>query len=595
MRPLHHAIQAFRYFNLVAFIALGAVTLVFWLRRRDRASRWAAVAFGALGLLELLTLVPNHPGNIPERAVGRIAIVLIVVFPYLLFRFTNVFRTPQRRLANGLVVLTVVLVAWTFALPRIPQPGEHRPALFTAWLVVFFVHWSVLSIVSALSLWRAGAAQPSVARRRMQFLALASGALTVAILLAILTTNEDSGLTLGSQILATVSVAAFFLGFAPPQLLRVGWRKPEQARLQQAIASLLTFAESQEEVASRVLEPAAAIVGARAIAIRNAEGRVVAAWNVPSDAWTDLERNRKAPALWEDAEIVDLEVPGGSLVVWTSPYAPFFGDEELAVLRTLGALIGLALDRVRLFQAEHESRIALERAHGVNLNFIALAAHELRTPVTTVHGFVTTLHHLSDRVSPEQRETLRNALLQQTQRMVSLVEQLLDLSRLDAETVEIAPERVRVRSQVEEIVNVAAPHRQKVEIDVPENTFATVDRNALDRIVTNLVTNAFRYGVPPVIVRAEQTDRHFRLTVEDRGVGVPPEFVPDLFERFTRSERSRGAAVGTGLGLAIARLYARAHGGDLVYEDAYPHGACFRLILPAQEPAGGPREAMSTG
>jgi signal transduction histidine kinase len=595
MRPLHHAIQAFRYFNLVAFIALGAVTLVFWLRRRDRASRWAAVAFGALGLLELLTLVPNHPGNIPERAVGRVAIALIVVFPYLLFRFTNVFRTPKRRLANGLVVLTVVLVVWTFALPRIPQSGEHRPASFTAWLVVFFVHWSVLSSVSAVSLWRAGAAQPTVARRRMQFLALASGALTVALLLAILTTNEDSGLTLGSQMLATLSVAAFFLGFAPPQLLRIGWRKPEQARLQQAIASLLTFAESQEEVASRVLEPAAAIVGARAIAIRNAEGRVVAAWNVPPDAWTDLERDRAAPALWEDAEIVDLEVPGGSLVVWTSPYAPFFGNEELALLRTLGALTGLALDRVRLFQAEHESRIALERANEVNLNFIALAAHELRTPVTTIHGFVTTLHHLSDRVSPEQRETLRHALLQQTQRMVSLVEQLLDLSRLDAETVEIAPERLRVRSQVEEIVNVAAPHRQNVEIDVAENTFATVDRHALDRIVTNLVTNAFRYGVPPVIVRAEQTDRHFRLTVEDRGVGVPPEFVPELFERFTRSQRSRGAVVGTGLGLAIARLYARAHGGDLVYEDAYPHGACFRLILPSQEPAGRPREPISTG
>src|SRR5439155_25775111 len=120
MRPLHHAIQAFRYFNLVAYIALGAVTFVFWLRRRDRASRWAAVALGALGLLELLTLVPNHPGNFPERAVGRIAIALIILFPYLLFRFTNAFRAPARRLANGLVVLTAALVAWTFLLPAIP-------------------------------------------------------------------------------------------------------------------------------------------------------------------------------------------------------------------------------------------------------------------------------------------------------------------------------------------------------------------------------------------------------------------------------------------------------------------------------------------
>src|SRR3954465_9892444 len=122
MRPLHDAIQAFRYFNLVAFIALGAVTLRFWLRRRDRASRWAAVAFGALGLLELLTLIPNHPGNLLERGIGRVAIALIVVFPYLLFRFTNAFRAPHRRLADALVALTAILVVWTFLLPSIPQP-----------------------------------------------------------------------------------------------------------------------------------------------------------------------------------------------------------------------------------------------------------------------------------------------------------------------------------------------------------------------------------------------------------------------------------------------------------------------------------------
>jgi signal transduction histidine kinase len=72
------------------------------------------------------------------------------------------------------------------------------------------------------------------------------------------------------------------------------------------------------------------------------------------------------------------------------------------------------------------------------------------------------------------------------------------------------------------------------------------------------------------------------LTVEDRGRGVAPEFVPDLFERFSRSEGARVNAIGTGLGLAIARSYARAHGGDLLYENAIPHGARFQLVLPAQ-------------
>jgi len=577
---VHDAVQAFRYINLVAYIVLGGVTFVFWYRRRDRASMWAAIAFGSLGLLELLTLIPNHPGNIPERAVGRVAIALLVLFPYFLFRFTNAFRAPGQRLANALILLSAVLVVWTFALPSIPESGEPRNGAFQAFVAVFFVHWTVLSIVAATSLWRAGREQPTVARRRMHFLAAATGLITVALLVSIFTTNQDSALSLVAGVIATISVVAFFLGFTPPQLLRVLWRAPEQARLQDAMAGLLSFAASQEEVAARVLEPAAAIVGARALAIRNAEGRIVAAWNVPADTWESLERGSMPFSPSRAGQVVDLEVPGGSLIVWTSPYAPFFGDEELRLLNTLGALTGLALDRVRLFQAEHEARLALERADEVKTNFIALAAHELRTPMTTIHGFVSTLHHLSDRLDDTQRATVRDALFQQTQRMARLVEQLLDLSRLDADAIDIAPERVDVREQVEEIVTTTAVDRDSIEIDVPHDAIVMVDRSVLERIVTNLVTNAFRYGEAPVRVHAERTDRHLRLSVEDSGHGVPAEFVPDLFERFTRGQGTRASAVGTGLGLAIARSYARAHGGDLLYENAHPHGARFNLILP---------------
>ena len=166
--------------------------------------------------------------------------------------------------------------------------------------------------------------------------------------------------------------------------------------------------------------------------------------------------------------------------------------------------------------------------------------------------------------------------------MAGLIEQLLDLSRLDAEAIDIAPERINVRDQVWEIVAALAPDPAAVDVAIGAETIALADRSALERIVTNLVTNAFRYGAPPVTVRAEQTDRHFRLSVEDCGRGVSAEFVPNLFERFSRSEGSRPGTVGTGLGLAIARSYARAHGGDLLYEDASPHGARFMLVLPAQ-------------
>jgi signal transduction histidine kinase len=567
---VHYALRTFHTINLVAFLALGIVAFVTWRRRRDRASVWAAVAFGSLAAIELLSLIPTHERNVGEKIVVRVEIALLVVFPYLLFRFTNAFRRPGRPLARALFGLTAVLIVWSAAIPRYPQTGESRNAGFRAFLIVFLVHWTILSVASAFSLWRAGGEQPTVARRRMQFLAFASAALTVALILVLPTSNSDTWWALGTQLLGLAAVLAFLVGFSPPQVVRLLWRAPETERFQAAMASLLTFAETEEEVASRVLEPAAGLVGARAATIRNAEGKLVGSWNVPIGG----------PA-WDDAELVEAEAPGATISVWTTPEAPFFGEEELAILRSLGAVTGLALDRVRLYEAEHEARLQLERANEVKANFIALAAHELRTPMTTIHGFVTTLHHLGDRLDSEQREQVREALIQQTNRMARLVEQLLDLSRLDADAIDIVLEPVDVRAQVDEIVRSVADDPDAVEVAVPADTEATIDRNVLDRVVGNLITNAFRYGTPPVIVSAERTDRHLRITVEDRGGGVPPEFIPDLFERFSRSEGSRASAVGTGLGLAIARSYARAHGGDLIYEDALPSGAKFRLVLPA--------------
>jgi signal transduction histidine kinase len=542
---------------------------------------WAACTFGTLALVELLSLAPSHPHHAIERGLVRVELVLLVLFPYLLFRFTRAFRSVRRRAPEALGLLTIGLVAWSIALPAVPRSGEHWGTEWLAYVAVFVGHWVLLSAVAATSLWRAGADQPSVARRRVRLMAGAAGVLAVALVLA--ASGTGSALSLGAQSAATVSVATFLVGFAPPRIFRMLWRSAEQERVQQAITRLLTFAESQEEIAGRVLEPAAAIVGARAIAIRNADGRVVAAHHLAGEHWDTLEAEEPPPRIWPDAEVLEVEVPGGSIVVWTSPYAPFFGDEELALLHTVSGLTGLALDRVRLFQAEHDSRVALERANDVKLNFIALAAHELRTPMTTIHGFVTTLHHLGDRLDNEQRDQVSKALLQQSERMVRLVEQLLDLSRLDAEAIEIAPEPLALRPHIEEIVAAAAPIPEAVELDVPADTVAIVDRHAVERIVSNLVTNAFRYGMPPVHVRATQTDRHLRLSVEDSGHGVPAEFVPDLFERFTRSDRSRETASGTGLGLAIARSYARAHGGDLLYEDAVPHGARFQLVLPVKK------------
>jgi signal transduction histidine kinase len=571
---LQQVVEYGGYVNLVLFTVVALIALRQWRLGRGRAGLWAALTFGTLALvLDVAPLLDETPDSPLETFEQRTLIAVLVLFPYLLYRFSTAFEPPTRWLERWLGLMTIALLVWTYALPEVPAADEPRSTGFIAYLLAFLFHWTALTVVVAIRLWRGGRKAPTVARRRLQLLAGACAAITLAILLAGAGSGESTALEAATTVLVTLSALAFLLGLSPPPILRLTWRRPEQQRLQDAIASLMGAA-SEEQVAQQVAAPMAAIVGARAVALVDPGGGVIGAYGASDEM---LERESRA----DESDIVELGAPFGRLVVWTSPYAPYFGGEELRLLRTLGALTGLALDRARLYAHEREARLALERADELKSNFIALAAHELRTPVTSINGVIETLHSRGSLLDEPQRVLLRQMLRDQGRRLALLVEQLLDLSRLDAEAISIDPELVSVRERVEELVRSTAGERAAdVQVEVPEDLEASVDPSAFDRILSNLVANALRYGEPPVIVRAEQRDRHFRLAVEDRGPGVPPEFVPDLFERFTRSARAQERGIGTGLGLAIARSYANAHSGELVYEPASPTGARFELVLP---------------
>jgi signal transduction histidine kinase len=568
-------VESLNWIALVLYTAVAAVALWQWRTHGGRAGLWGALAFGALALVvDVGRLLPDDPDTALEHAVGRALVAVLVLFPFFLYRLTTTFERARPALERLVLALTATLVAATFALPSFPEEGDAYPWWFVAYLVAFVVHWTLLAIVVAVRLWRAGRRQPSVARRRMQTLSAASAAITLALVVAAAGPEEGSLGAVATAILSSVAAAAFLIALAPPRALRTVWRRPEQERVQHAIAGLMA-ATDEQEVAERVLPAAAALVGARSVALRSQDGRVIAEY---ADA--AARDGRSGSGVSVRSEVLRLDVAPGELVVDTSPYAPYFGRDEVALLRTLGALVGLALDRTRLFAQERDARAALERADALKNDFIALAAHELRSPVAVVHGIVETLATHGDELPDDRLHLLRRALLDQSRRLTTLVDQLLDLSRLDAEAVPIEPRQIAVRRRVEELVAAATTNPDDVRVAVGEGLTATLDPNAFDRIVGNLISNALRYGGPPVTVRADQRDRHFRLTVEDRGAGVSPEFVPQLFERFSRSHEAHTAIRGTGLGLAIARSYARAHRGDLFYEQAEPHGACFQLVIP---------------
>jgi signal transduction histidine kinase len=260
--------------------------------------------------------------------------------------------------------------------------------------------------------------------------------------------------------------------------------------------------------------------------------------------------------------------PLGVIHVGTLVHRRFTAD-DVELLTLVADRVALAIERARL----HEQALQLD---DLRANFVAIASHELRTPAASVYGVLKTLLERDGQLDEDTRRTLLLVGVDQGERLRRLLEELLDLSRLDARGVSVKPRPLALASILGEIASDALSTGATVEIDVPDDLVVVADRHVLDRVVSNLLINAVRYGAEPITVSAEVGDSDLRITVEDSGEGVPEDLRPRLFERFARTD---SVNVGSGLGLAIARAYAHAHGGDLVY-DPSETGARFALTIP---------------
>jgi signal transduction histidine kinase len=247
-----------------------------------------------------------------------------------------------------------------------------------------------------------------------------------------------------------------------------------------------------------------------------------------------------------------------------------FRRDEVELLELVAARVAIAIERARL----HEELIQLDQ---LKLNFVAIASHELRTPAAAVYGVLKTLFERGGELTEELRDELLRVGVEQGERLRRLLEELLDLSRLDARAIRVEPRPVVLKAVLADVVQGALPTSDLVELDIPDDLAAVVDPLVVERVVSNLVANAARYGAPPIRIEVQQRDRHLRVSVEDAGPGIPKELEGRIFDRFARA----GGESGHGLGLAIARAYAQAHGGDLVY-DPRARGARFELLIPQE-------------
>lgn len=270
------------------------------------------------------------------------------------------------------------------------------------------------------------------------------------------------------------------------------------------------------------------------------------------------------------------------------------GAGERAAAAALGAWIGLALENARLaarqrrFADELDAKVATVRQELASLAraksaFVATASHELRTPLTALRGFSELLARR--RYPSEDVQRFAGILSRETERLARLVEDLLDLSRLEQGLdPPLRRTALAVASALETAVALftrdGATHPVVVECDASVPV-VHADPDALDRILKNLVSNAIKYSPPgEVRVVARVAGDAVEIAVVDRGRGIAPDAVPRLFEPWFRADDTAQMVPGAGIGLAVVKALVEAHGGTIAVESAPGTGTRIAFTMP---------------
>lgn len=361
------AANVLRYVQLAVFLAAAVMAAERWVIRRGAARAWLAATFGLLALVILAgEVLPEVPDTTAERWAQKALVLVLLLFPHFLYRFMATFERPPRALDTTAHALTGAVLVATLLVGRFPQPGEPRSAGFSLYVVLVLVQWTFLSGVVARRLWRAGRGQPTVARRRMRMLSSGAAALASGLVLtAAAPSGPASAVQIVVYLVAIASAVLFLLGFAPPRLLLRIWRARDIESLQGALVALAQATTSQEVVRDllpRVVE----LVGAEAAAIYGDSGRLLGSTGARAGEASAGPTIEIIPGVRQvGSDHLRVEVPGGRLELWASAYTPYFGRDELELLRTVAALVHVTLERTNAYARELAALDALAEAQRI--------------------------------------------------------------------------------------------------------------------------------------------------------------------------------------------------------------------------------------
>ncbi|HEU5316173.1 MAG TPA: ATP-binding protein [Chloroflexota bacterium] len=608
--------------QFLSFLTQAAFFLVFlltgWsaLRRPRRAAINTALFFGVIAAVVLWQWLSGVLHLAPNRIASTIVGALFFTLPYLMLRLVDDFayvpRWIKRAAEAGLALSAGALVAlnsWETADPRRVAP--------TVVLIVYFV---VLIAYSGVRFVMEAAQTTGVTQRRMQAVAVGSILLALLLFLALpqlFVPSLAPVLSIVNRLCGLASGLAFFLGFAPPPILRRAWQEPELRAFLGRAASLPRLATT-DEIVAEIERGAAAALGTphASVGLWDRE-RDVLRYRAPGGDILEAPSDRYVPgrafttqrpiycddAMRDDPEnaeeyrrngaraVLSAPITAGAeqLGVLTaySPRPPIFADDDLVLLRLLADQAAVILESRRLIDDAARVR-AQEEATRLRDDFLSSAAHDLKTPLTTLLAQAQLLERKAarDPEAPADLSGIRR-LVGETRRLNGLVLELLDASRAEHGRILASLEPLDLAEVAHVVCGRVTTERHPCRAETAGTVEGQFDRTRIEQVLNNLLENAIKYSPEggAIVVRVWAEGERAHLTVADKGIGILPEDQPFVFERFHRGRNVDDRQfAGMGLGLYICRAIVEAHGGVIRVSSESGAGTTFHVELPLEPP-----------
>jgi PAS domain S-box-containing protein len=322
-----------------------------------------------------------------------------------------------------------------------------------------------------------------------------------------------------------------------------------------------------------------------------------------SDFFVAADRQRLLHAL-EDVAItgkpqqVDARVPTSQgdqrhvrISLSLARFSEDVGGNLVAILEDVTALKILERERVEHLRELRDKNALLQELDQVKSRFVSNVSHELRTPLAVIKLYAT----LARKGRPEKQSYYLRTIEQETQRLETMVENILDLTRLDRHALRVHAEMIDTEEVIDQVLEMYEETAQKRSIELRNHVTEDLpllwaDKNHLIQMLTNLVDNALKYTAPGgevwVAARSVQQEAEpmLEIAVGDTGLGIPEEEQQQVFERFYRGSNNNPGSTGTGLGLAIVRELMVQHDGSVTLKSQPGEGSTFALRFPLRDP-----------